>query len=93
MQRLRVYLTLALVILCLAGCANLRRWERIEVGMAPHDVKLYMGLPRELDAGDEGEGLQGSWTYTNIWGTSRYEIIFDKGKVAEKHIRSMPLFN
>ena len=89
MQRLRIYLVSVLVVVCLAGCANLRRWERVDVGMGPDEVKWLMGVPRELDAGDEGQGLQGCWVYENLWGTSRYEIIFDKGKVAEKHVRTI----
>jgi len=79
----------ALVMVSLFGCANLRRWEMVEIGMTPEQVKAIMGTPQEMDAGDQGQGLEGAWMYTNIWGTSYYEIIFEKGKVAEKHARTI----
>jgi len=89
MRLFRTGLVVALVAFCLAGCANMRRWETVEVGMSPAQVKSILGIPRELDAGDEGEGLAGAWMYRNLWGTAHYEIIFEKGKVAEKHVRTI----
>jgi len=89
MRLFRVGLAVALVALCLAGCASLRRWEKVDVGMSPAEVKSILGVPTELDAGDEGEGLAGAWMYRNLWGTSHYEIVFEKGKVAEKHVRTI----
>jgi hypothetical protein len=89
MRRWQTWAVLMLAVLFLGGCANLRRWEKVQVGMSPAQVKSILGVPRELDAGDEGEGLAGSWMYENLWGTANYEIIFDKGKVAEKHARTI----
>lgn len=86
MRRARVLLVGLAIVALAAGCANLRSWERVQVGMEPARVKAIMGPPRGLDAGDDGQGLKGVWTYTNILGNRRYEIIFDKGKVVEKHV-------
>ena len=84
-----VCLAVGLLAVSLFGCATLSRWERVEIGMTPDQVEAILGVPHELDAGDLGEGLQGSWMYRNLWGTSHYEIVFDKGKVAEKHVRTV----
>jgi hypothetical protein len=87
--RFRLLVVIGAVALLASGCATLHRWEAVQVGMEPDQVKALLGAPRQLDAGDQGQGLQGSWVYVNLIGTRRFEIIFDKGKVAEKHVRSL----
>ena len=86
----RVCLGLACVALLafVAGCVSMSRWEKVEVGMTPQQVKDVMGRPTSLEVGETAEGLGGSWVYTNCVGDRRYEVIFDKGKVAEKHAAS-----
>jgi outer membrane protein assembly factor BamE (lipoprotein component of BamABCDE complex) len=85
MRRVSFVMAGAAVLVLVVGCATMKRWERVEVGMTPAEVKAVMGSPQTLDAGDTGHGLTGQWSYKNGCHTRRYQVIFDKGKVVEKH--------
>ena len=86
MRRMQVGLVLVLALVFVAGCSvTMKRWERVGVGMEPPQVKELLGRPAAVDAGDSGTGLRGVWTYYDSTRETRYEIVFDKGKVVEKH--------
>ncbi len=88
MRRVCFALVCLALLVFFAGCATLGRWEKVEIGMTPTEVKDVMGRPTSLEVSQSTQGLTGSWAYINCYGDRRYEVIFDKGKVVEKHAAS-----